>query len=186
MATKKKTKKAAARKAPKKGVSRKRVARKPTSRKVSGNKAPVRKAKAKGTGPRPRRQPETLRLRSATPSFTVNDIERSIAWYRDVLGFVVTARWEHEGRLAGVELLAGSVAFMLGQDDWKKGRDRVKGEGFRIYATTIQDVDRVAEQIKARGGTLLHEPRDEPWGVREFAVVDPDGFKITIGASIEA
>jgi uncharacterized glyoxalase superfamily protein PhnB len=121
-------------------------------------------------------------LRSTTPGFTVNDIERSVAWYRDVLGFVVKDRWEHEGRLAGVEMTAGSVTFMLGQDDWKKGRDRVKGEGFRMYCTTRQDVDRLAEQITARGGTLIQEPRDEPWGVRDLAVADPDGFKITIGA----
>ena len=43
--------------------------------------------------------------------------------------------------------------FMIGQDDWKKGRDRVKGEGFRLYCQTTQDVDRLAEGIKARGGT---------------------------------
>jgi uncharacterized glyoxalase superfamily protein PhnB len=71
---------------------------------------------------------------------------------------------------------------MLGQDDWKKGRDRVKGEGFRIYCKTAQDVDRLAAQVKARGGKLTQEPRDEPWGTRDFAVVDPDGFKITIGS----
>jgi uncharacterized glyoxalase superfamily protein PhnB len=131
---------------------------------------------------RARQQPETLRLRSVAPSFTVNDIEKSLAWYRDVLGFVVKDRWEHEGKLAGVELAAGGVLFMLGQDDWKKGRDRVKGEGFRIYCKTAQDVDRLAAQVKARGGKLTQEPRDEPWGTRDFAVVDPDGFKITIGS----
>jgi uncharacterized glyoxalase superfamily protein PhnB len=80
----------------------------------------------------------------------------------------------------GVEMGAGAVIFMLGQDDWKKGRDRVKGEGFRLYCDTSQDVDRLAGQIKARGGTLAQEPEDEPWGARVFSVVDPDGFKITI------
>ena len=80
-------------------------------------------------------------------------------------------------------MMAGSVSFMLSQDDWKKGRDRAKGEGVRIYCTTAQDVDVLAKQIKARGGTLAQEPRDEPWGMRDFAVVDPDGYKITIAAS---
>jgi uncharacterized glyoxalase superfamily protein PhnB len=121
-------------------------------------------------------------LRSAGPSFTVNDVEKSLAWYRDVLGFVVKHRWEHEGKLAGVEMAAGGVIFMLGQDDWKKGRDRAKGEGVRIYCSTVQDVDELASRIKARGGTLTQEPRDEPWGTRDFALADPDGYKITIGA----
>jgi uncharacterized glyoxalase superfamily protein PhnB len=71
---------------------------------------------------------------------------------------------------------------MIGQDDWKKGRDRKKGEGFRLYCTTTQDVDALAEGIVARGGKLDQGPRDQPWGMRDFALTDPDGFKITIGA----
>jgi uncharacterized glyoxalase superfamily protein PhnB len=140
------------------------------------------KARTKARPARPvRKGPETLRMRGVAPGFTVNDIEKSLAWYRDVLGCVVKDRWEHEGKLGGVEMMAGSVIFMLSQDDWKKGRDRVKGEGVRLYCTTVQDVDVLARQIKARGGTLTQEPRDEPWGMRDFALVDPDGYKITIG-----
>ena len=122
-----------------------------------------------------------LSIRSTAPSFTVNDIDKSLAWYRDVLGLTVKERWENAGTLQGVEMAAGPVSFMLGQDDWKRGRDRAKGEGFRIYCTTEQNVDRLAEGIKARGGALSYEPRDE-WGMRAFAVEDPDGFKITIAS----
>ena len=65
---------------------------------------------------------------------------------------------------------------------WKKGHDRVKGQGFRLYCGTTQSVDALAEAIKTRGVTLLEEPKDQPWGGREFAVVDPDGFVISIGS----
>ena len=130
--------------------------------------------------PRARAQSKGLTLRSVAPSFTVNDLDRSLAFYRDVLGLPVKDRWEHEGKLMGVEMGAGDVTFMLGQDDWKKGRDRVKGEGFRLYCDTSQDIDRLAEQIKARGGTLAQEPRDESWGARMITLDDPDGFKITV------
>lgn len=161
MATRKKTTRPAGRKASKKASAKRR----------SANRA------------RPeRKQPETLRLRSAAPSFTVGDIEKSAAFYRDALGFTVKERWEQEGKLVGVELVAGSVRFMLSQDDWKKGRDRVKGEGFRIYCMTTQNLDAIASRIKANGGSLLQEPRDQPWGLRDFAVADPDGFKITIAS----
>lgn len=165
MATKKKAAKKTARKATKKRV--KKVARKPRPLLVR------------------RKEPETLRLRSTTPSFTVNDLEKSLAWYRDVLGFVVRDRWERDGKLAGVELVAGSVVFMIGQDDWKKGRDRAKGQGLNIYCETGQDLDRLAKQIKSLGGVLAQEPRDQPWGTRDFAVIDPDGFKITITGEIK-
>jgi uncharacterized glyoxalase superfamily protein PhnB len=84
--------------------------------------------------------------------------------------------------MAGAELKAGSSYLMLSQDDWAKGRDRVKGEGLRLYFNTAQDVDRLAEWIKARGGTLASEPATQPWGARTFNLVDPDGFKLTISS----
>jgi lactoylglutathione lyase len=146
---------------------------------TSRQKRPARRRPVK----RPvRKTPETLRIRAVAPGLTVDDIQKSLSWYRDVLGFIVNERWDHEGKLAGIEMIAGSVIFMLSQDDWKKGRDRAKGEGVRIYCTTAQDVDVLARRIKAHGGTLTQEPRDQPWGMRDFALVDPDGYKITIGA----
>ncbi len=116
-----------------------------------------------------------------TPSITANDLLRSLAWYRDVVGFAVEDRWERDGKLAGVQLRAGSVVFMLGQDDWKKGRDRKKGEGFRFYVMATGDIDALAKAIVDRGGTLDQPPTDQEWGMRDFSLTDPDGFKITIG-----
>jgi uncharacterized glyoxalase superfamily protein PhnB len=131
-----------------------------------------------------RKQPESLRLSSVAPSLTVNDLQRSIAFYRDALGFHVEEEWKHDGQVRGVQLRAGAVAIMLGQDDFVKGRDRKKGEGFRLYCSTRQDVNHLAAQIKTRGATLLEEPKDQPWGTRDFAVTDPDGFKITFSSSL--
>ncbi len=151
--------------------------------KKKSTRKPARKApRARAKRPA-RHQPETLRLRSVSPSFTVNDIERSSAWYRDVLGCTVKDRWERDGKLMGALIRAGSVELYLGQDDWKLGRDRKKGEGFRIYCSTVQDIDKLAATIKARGGTLLHDPQTESWGERDFGIADPDGFKITISQS---
>ena len=127
-----------------------------------------------------RQQPETLRLRKIMPSLTVDDLKASIAWYTEVLGCVLRERHEHEGRVVAASLEAGAVTFVLGQDDWAQGRDRDKGVGFRLYCLTSQDVDQVAADIRARGGTLASEPTDQPWGGRDFAIEDPDGFKITI------
>ena len=139
-------------------------------------------AKKKASKKRPRKSggPKGLCLKSVAPSFTVSDLQKSITWYQDVLGCVVKERWESDGKLMGVELAAGDVTVMLSQDDWKKGRDRAKGEGFRLFCDTSQDVDRLADQIKARGGTLAEEPKDQEWGARTLGVEDPDGFKITI------
>ena len=160
---------------PKKAVKKAKKAAPKTARKPPARRKPALQA---------RQPPERLRLRSAGPSFTVNDIQKSLAFYRDVLGFAVKESWEKDGALHGVELVAGRVSFWLGQDDGKKGRDRVKGLGFRMYCGTAQDIDTLARQIRERGGVLAEEPKDEPWGGRDFAVVDPDGFKITIASGL--
>ena len=159
-------------------ATKKKSARKPTKR-VKRSRTAKRPA-ARHRATKARRQPETLRLRAANPGFTVADIDKSVAWYQAVLGCVVADRWERDGKLMGATLRAGVVDFYLGQDDWRKGRDRKKGEGCRLYCVTAQDVETLAATIKARGGTLLHEPQTEPWGERDFALADPDGFKITI------
>jgi uncharacterized glyoxalase superfamily protein PhnB len=128
----------------------------------------------------PRKKPESLRLRGIAPSITANNLQASIAWYRDVLGFTLEETWEHDGKMAGVSLKAGTGYLMLSQDDWAKGHDRVKGQGLRLYFSTAQDVDQIASGIKARGGRLASEPKDQPWGARTFDLVDPDGFRLTI------
>src|SRR5215831_2106104 len=140
----------------KKSASKSRAASKPRA-------VPVKKAAA----------PETVRLSEVSPSFTVNNLERSMSWYKDVLGFAVDERWERDGKLLGVSLKAGGVTFMIAQDDWMKGRDRKKGEGFRLYCSTKQDVDSLARRIRSKGGTLDSEPTDQPWGTRDFSVTDP-------------
>jgi predicted lactoylglutathione lyase len=136
---------------------------------------------AKATSPtRPKRQqPETLRLRSIMPSFTVNDLQRSLTWYRDGLGFFVSERWEEGGQLQGLMLKAGTCQLGLSQDDFSKGRDRPKGVGFRIWCDTTQDVDAIAARLRAFGGTIVEEPGDH-WDTYSFTAQDPDGFKITI------
>ena len=149
-------------------------------------KAPSRKTPSKRTRAAPakaRGRSETLKMSEASPGFTVNDLEKSLAWYRDVLGFVVEERWEQDGKLMGVSLQAGAVTFMIGQDDWKKGRDRKKGEGFRLFCMTKGNIDDLAKRIEVKGGRLDQGPTDQPWGVRDISLTDPDGFKITIATA---
>jgi len=140
-------------------------------------KAPARAARASAKSSQ---ASKSLALSSASPSFTVNDLEKSLGWYRDVLGFKVEEEWKDDGKVVGVSLKAGNVSFMIGQDDWKKGRDRRKGEGFRLYCETKKSVDDLARRIESKGGRLDGPPTDQPWGTRDISLTDPDGFKITI------
>jgi predicted lactoylglutathione lyase len=145
-----------------------------------GTNAQPRRGEATGSGGHAaRQQPETLRLRSITPNFTVNDLEQSVAWYQDGLGFFVSERWEEGGKLQGVMLKAGSCHLGLSQDDFSRGKDRLKGVGFRIWCETFQDIDAIAARLKKFGGTIVEELGNR-WDTYSFTAQDPDGFRITV------
>src|SRR6476661_5935490 len=129
-----------------------------------------------------RAQPESFRAVSMSASLTVKDVKKSVAWYRDAIGFTVDREYERDGRVMSVALKAGAVRLLLNQDDGAKGLDRAKGEGFSLMLTTAQSVDEVAKRIKAAGTMLITEPTDMPWGARAFRVQDPDGFKLAISS----
>ncbi|CAN5792297.1 hypothetical protein BH24ACI5_BH24ACI5_18700 [soil metagenome] len=112
-------------------------------------------------------------------SLSANDLERSLKFYTG-LGFAVQDRYEDEGRLQGVMLRAGDALLGVSQDDFAKGRDRVKGLGMSFYVETDQDVTALARQAKDAGVTLDGDPAPLPWGPMGFRATDPDGFKVTI------
>ena len=128
-----------------------------------------------------RAQPESFRARELGASLTVRDLETSLAWYTDILGFTIDRKHEREGILFAVSLKAGAVRVLITRDNGAKGADRVKGEGFSLMFTTAQDVDALAARVKARGGTLASEPADA-FGARVFRIVDPDGFRLVISS----
>jgi len=124
----------------------------------------------------------TLDASALAVSLTVKDLQKSLVWYRDVVGFAVVRNIERDGKLRGVSLQAGEARIAINQDDGAKGWTRVKGEGFSFNVTTRQSIDAVAKGIKDRGGALETEPADMPWGVRMFRLRDPDGYKFGISS----
>jgi catechol 2,3-dioxygenase-like lactoylglutathione lyase family enzyme len=128
---------------------------------------------------------EALQISSIMPNFTVDDLQESITFY-EALGFIVDERWEENGTLQGVMLRAGRHSIGLSQDDWKKGRDRKKGVGMRVFISTTQNVDEIAARAKSAGIKLDAEPHDTEWKSRAFYVTDPSGFLLTISSEAGA
>ena len=119
-------------------------------------------------------------------SITCKNIDASIRFYRDAIGFAVAHTFENEGKVAAAVVTAGDIRIVLNQDDGKLGWDRIKGQGFylQINVASPADVDAAAARIKAAGGTLLNEPADRPWGARMFQFTDLDGFKLGVSTPL--
>jgi uncharacterized glyoxalase superfamily protein PhnB len=128
---------------------------------------------------------EGVRISAIVPTLTVDDLQKSIAFY-EALGFTLDERWEEKGTLLGVMLRAGNTQIGLNQDDWKKGRDRDKGIGVRLSISTPGSVDEIARRAKNAGITLKSEPRDTEWKSRAFEITDPSGFLLTVFSEASA
>ena len=50
--------------------------------------------------------------------------------------------------------------------------------GVNIFVT---DVDALYHELKARGASTLNEPKDYPYGMRDFDINDPDGNQLCFG-----
>jgi catechol 2,3-dioxygenase-like lactoylglutathione lyase family enzyme len=131
-----------------------------------------------GQSDRRRRSPETLRLRAVMPMLLVSDLERSLAWYRDILGFIVAEELRRDGAVVAAQLKAGKVQFLLEKDP-DPNAPTPRGYGIRLYCATRQNVMQIAGLIQERGGTIEEAP-DDAHGGRDFSVVDPDGYTISV------
>lgn len=130
--------------------------------------------------------PSVINATTLGCSITCKDLEASIRFYRDAVGFAVVQTFEYEGKVTAAVINAGQCSVVLNQDNGKLGWDRIKGQGFylQINVAAAADVDLTAARIKAAGGALIDEPADRPWGVRMFQFRDPDGFKLGVSTPL--
>ena len=113
---------------------------------------------------------------------TANDLTRSLKLYVDGLGFEIVERYERDGKLGGAMLKLGNAGLGVSQDDFAKGKDRVKGIGMSMYLETDQDLASLAQRVKDNGFQLAQDLAPLPWGPMAFTVVDPDGFKLIVAS----
>lgn len=121
-----------------------------------------------------------LSVQEFNVSLTCSDVQKSIRFYTEGLGFEIVHKMESDGKIQFVMLKAGTAMVGLGQDDFAKGKDRYKGIGLRVWLNTAQDIAALAGRATAAGLKLDEGPKALPWGPMAFAVTDPDGFKLTV------
>lgn len=122
---------------------------------------------------------ETPMMAGAATVFVVSDIAASLAYYRDVFGFVVS--FEDGSPLSYVCLCRDEVNLHLLAAHRTK---RLAGQGG--LCIFVRDVDRLHAELSARGAMLINRPEDRQYGMRDFDAVDADGNQITFGMGVNA
>lgn len=114
----------------------------------------------------------------------VTDLERSIAFYTDVLGMRVLRRKDYpDGRytLAFVGYGPESEQAVIElTHNWDTDHYEI-GNGFGHVALGVPDIHAACEEIRARGGEIAREPGPMSHGGTVLAFVrDPDGYMIEL------
>jgi uncharacterized glyoxalase superfamily protein PhnB len=119
---------------------------------------------------------------SLTPNLIVADVERSIAFYRDVLGFTVQTTVPDASPYVFAILRSGSVEVFLNSpgpafEEYPVLKDRPLGGTLTLFIH-ITGIQAAYESLKTRVNVVM--PLEKKWyGPTEFACTDPDGYVIT-------
>jgi catechol 2,3-dioxygenase-like lactoylglutathione lyase family enzyme len=128
-------------------------------------------------------------------NITVNDVDESLAFYRDALGLEVqndVASGEFRWVTLGSDAQPG-LGIVLSEPH--AGRSKADGDSMQELLTKgvlpmlvfrSDDVDGTFETVRASGAEVLQEPIDQPWGPRDCAFRDPSGNTVRISQAPKA
>jgi uncharacterized glyoxalase superfamily protein PhnB len=118
-----------------------------------------------------------------TPNLLVRDVARSLAFYRDVLGFEVVATMPPDAssfifvwvKRDGVNVFLNDAT--TGGDEYAALKGKPLGGSLTIYIT-LTGVDEYFARVSPHA--KVEAPLETKfYGMREFAIVDPDGYVLT-------
>lgn len=116
-----------------------------------------------------------MKFEKSNPILFSADIERSIKYYKEQLGFTESWTWGEPIDFGGIVKDEVEIFFCLNG----------QGNPGTWLALIVEDVDVYYEQIKANGAEIIVPPRNQEWNMREMFVKDPDGHILRIGHRIE-
>ena len=128
-----------------------------------------------------------MKFTDVTPNLVVSDIDRSIAFYRDVLGFSVVTTVPESGPFLFAWMQRDDVNVFLNtagsvQESMPDLAARAVGGTNTMFmiieaATPAEGIDALYELVKGKA-RLVMPIKDQFYGMREFGIEDPDGYVI--------
>ncbi|MBM4010014.1 MAG: VOC family protein [Planctomycetes bacterium] len=119
--------------------------------------------------------PEIL---SSTFVLAVADVNASVGFYVNQLGFTEDLRVEGWAFLS-----QGACRLRLGHCPEAIPMTDVPDHSWFAYLH-VRDAAGLYREYRARGVGIWHPLADKPWGMREFAIVTPDGHRIVYGETL--
>jgi catechol 2,3-dioxygenase-like lactoylglutathione lyase family enzyme len=118
------------------------------------------------------------RLTSLAPQFLVSDLDRSIAYYGDALGFHFGEPW---GGFYAIGLLDGLELHLKEAPKDPEERQQRRQNEHLDAAAGVDGIEMFYEQCVAKGAKIIRPLASTDWGTKDFYIEDPDGYIISFG-----
>lgn len=133
-----------------------------------------------------------MKFADVTPNLVVSDIDRSIAFYRDVLGFAMFATVPEQAPFAFAWMQRDGINVFLNSTEAVRAEhehlaDRIGGAATMYMMveaeSTAAGIDALYAAVKDRARVMM-PLKDQFYGIREFGIEDPDGYVIFVAQQL--
>ena len=127
-------------------------------------------------------------FRKLTPNLLVADVSRSLAFYADVLGFTRAMTVPDAAPFVFGSVTSGFVEIFFNEatnavKDYPELADRPIGASATMFIE-VEGIDAFYAQLEVKV-TVAHPLVTQWYGMKEFAIADPDGYLITFAERAE-
>lgn len=115
-----------------------------------------------------------------SPTLAVRDMKATLDFYINALGFKLGMTFPTIDNPEYADVSKdGMVLMFLPAENLGIGKDEKLGTGVNLYMQIEGDIDAYYSELKKRGVRIAVDIRDEPFGIRDFTVEDPNGYLMT-------
>ncbi len=120
-------------------------------------------------------------FRKLTPNLMVHDVNTSLRFYEQVVGVRRRLTVPEREPYVFVSLVAGDVEIFLNQD---QSEAKPKAGGMSLYLE-LEGLDQLLDRVQQHGVKIEIPLNETFYGMREFAVLDPDGYMIIFAEPVK-
>jgi uncharacterized glyoxalase superfamily protein PhnB len=118
-----------------------------------------------------------MKFPAAVPEIPAASLDKAAAYYVKTLGF--TFDWgDEKGGIAGIS--RGNCRLFVTNPSFRESHGNTDPIPFWLNLESKAEVNELFAEWKAAGATIVSEPEDKPWKLREFMAADLDGNLIRV------
>jgi uncharacterized glyoxalase superfamily protein PhnB len=121
-----------------------------------------------------------MAILSSIPVLNCHSIDETLAFYQQILQFVIVNKRENNNQLQWVHIMHGDITMMLQRIEGKTSESRPDQKSSISIYFFVSNINDMHHYIKAKYN-FVSELRNTDYHMQEFTVTDPEGNTVTVG-----